>query len=332
MKSIKNKYIFFLLRIWKDIFSPTRYQIADDLQTPTLGYYYLLFWEKDMQNQKGGQKSVIYDADGIPMNPTYIDVRDKDAVYFPITIGQVGLAVFHSYLRTRRESDRRRFLKFIDWFATHGTEDPQLGLRWMTDVALPQYHNPGPWQSAFAQSRGISILLRAYQLLGDSQYAQLAEKSLLPFTKSVAEGGVTSFTEYGPFYEEYTAEEPTLVFNGMIFSLFGISDFVRVFPDHPLARKIFRDGIQTLENCLPDIDMGYWSRYNLCRAEWYPEIDPATVTYQILHITLLKALYHMTDRLIFQQYADKFQQQLRSWNILRAYAKKYTSLKQLKRL
>ncbi|MCK5076947.1 MAG: hypothetical protein KAR38_11260, partial [Calditrichia bacterium] len=34
----------------------------------------------------------------------------------------------------------------------------------------------------------------------------------------------------GPFYEEYTAEYPTLVLNGHIFALFGICDFVRAFP------------------------------------------------------------------------------------------------------
>ncbi len=46
----------------------------------------------------------------------------------------------------------------------------------------------------------------------------MAEKALISFTKSVEDGGVTSFTKWGPFYEEYTAEVPTLVLNGMIFS------------------------------------------------------------------------------------------------------------------
>ena len=202
MKSIKNKYLFFVLRILKDIFKPTQWQIADDLSSPNLGEYYFVFQERAMANQKGGQKSVVYDEEGIPVNPTYIDIRDKDYVYFPITIGQVGLAVFHSFLSTRNDADRQRFMKFAEWFFTHGEEDEKLGVRWLTDVALPQYKNAGPWQSAFAQSRGISILLRAFQLTGQERFAEMAEKALLPFSEPSHKGGVTSFTSWGPFYEE----------------------------------------------------------------------------------------------------------------------------------
>lgn len=332
MKSIKNKYLFFLLRVMKDILNPIRYSIADDLHSPKLGYYYLLFWEKEMRNQKGGQKSIVYDEDGIPLNPTYIDVKDKKAVYFPITIGQVGLAVFHAYLQSSSEEGRLRFMKFVNWFADHAQIDENLGARWLTDVSLPQYHNPGPWQSAFAQGRGISILLRAYQLTGDSRYAELAEKALISFTRPVAEGGVTSYNDFGPFYEEYTAEVPTLVLNGMIFSLYGIHDFVRVFPENRLARKLFDDGIQTLAAMLPQFNLGYWSRYNLCRAEWYPETDPSTVTYQILHATQLESLHRITQKEVFREYAEKFKKQLRARNIMRAYLCKFASLKKLKRI
>ena len=106
-----------------------------------------------MENQKGGQKSIIFDANGIPINPTYVDVKDKDYVYFPITIGQVGLAIFHTYLNTKNEDDKKRFLNIADWFVSNGSESNNLGIRWMTHVSLPQYKNPGPWQSAFSQSR-----------------------------------------------------------------------------------------------------------------------------------------------------------------------------------
>ncbi len=72
--------------------------------------------------------------------------------------------------------------------------------------------------------------------------------------------------DWGPFYEEYTAEVPTLVLNGMIFSLCGLLDFARVFPENDLGKKLVSEGFSTLENILPDYDLGFWSRYNLCRA------------------------------------------------------------------
>jgi len=332
MKSIKNKFLFFFLRVMKDIFNPIQYEISDDLHSQKLGEYYFLFYEKAMENQKGGQKSIVFDKEGIPVNPTYIDVKDKDYVYFPITIGQVGLAVFHTYIQTKSEQDKKRFLKFLKWFKDHAIINERLGARWLTDVALPQYHNPCPWQSAFAQGRAISVLLRGYQMTGDQDLAKLAEQALIAFTLPVHNDGVTSFTKWGPFYEEYTAEEPTLVLNGMMFSLCGLYDFVRVFPEHQLAKKLFDDGVNTLKNCLSEFDIGFWSKYNLCSADWYPKIDPATVTYQHLHVTQLKMLNKLTGEEIFGQYADKFESQINFINIIRMYWKKFKALKQIGRL
>ena len=76
----------------------------------------------------------------------------------------------------------------------------------------------------------------------------------------------------------------------------------------------------------------YWSRYNLCKADWYPEIDPATIGYQRLHITQLEMLHKLTNEKIFQEYAEKFQKQDNFLNTIKMYAKKYKSLKKLKRL
>ena len=342
MKSIKNKYIFFLSRILKDIFNPRVWTITKELHSQELKQYYFIFTEQTIANQKGGQKSVVINKNGIPENLTYIDVTDKESVYFPITIGQMGLAVFHTYLQTKSEQDKKRFLKFVDWYYDNADENEELGVRWLTDVSLPQYKNFNAWQSAFSQSRGISILLRGYQITGKNppeadqpqaeKYSEMAEKALIPFTKSVEDGGVTSFTKWGPFYEEYTAEVPTLVLNGMIFALCGIYDFRRVFPENKLAKKIFDDGILTLKNILPKYDLGYWSRYNLCKADWYPKIDPATISYQRLHITQLLMLHKLTGENIFAEYAEKFRKQDTLFNVLKMYFVKYKALKKLGRL
>ncbi len=321
-----------MLRIAKDILKPVKWPIAKEMHSEKLEEYYFLFKEEAMVNQKGGQKSIVYDGSGIPMNSTYIDVKDKDFVYFPITIGQVGLAVFHTWLTTQSEKDKKRFLKFADWFAQNSHLDPKIGALWYTDVALPQYQNPGPWQSAFVQSRAISVLLRAYQLTDKIKYKELAEHALKPFLFSVAEGGVTSFTEFGPFYEEYTAKEPTLVLNGMVFALCGVADFTRIFPDHKEAKRILNEGLSALEKILPKFDLGYWSKYNLCQAKWYPDIDPATVTYQHLHITQLEMLFQFTGNKTFEKYRDKFKKQLHLLNIIRMYLTKYKALKKLGRL
>lgn len=329
---MKNKYLFFLIRLWRDFTNPLKFEIANDLHSAILGDYYFIFDEDKMQNQKGAVKSFKLDENGIPMNPTYIDVSEQDYVYFPITIGQYGLSVFQTYLKTKSEHDKNRFLNIADWFYKNRIDDKKSGAYWLTHVPLPQYQNQGPWQSAFVQSRGISVLLRAYQLTGNEKFVTIAEQALTPYTKPVSDGGVTSFTEWGPFYEEYTAAVPTLVLNGMVFSLCGVHDFIRVFPENELARQLFDQGIQTLINILPVFDLTYWSRYNLCRADWYPAVDPATVNYQRLHIVQLNMLYRLTNNEIFNQYAKKFKSQDNIFNVLRMYITKYRALKKLNRL
>ena len=160
----------------------------------------------------------------------------------------------------------------------------------------------------------------------------MAEKALISFTKPVEEGGVTSFTQWGPFYEEYTSEVPTLVLNGKIFAMCGIYDFVRVFPDNRLAQKLYKEGIETLKNILPEYDMGYWSRYNLCKASWYPKVDPATISYQKLHVTQLKMLYQLTNEGLFKKYMLKFDKQNSLFNAFRMYFVKFRALRKMGRL
>lgn len=328
-----SKNIFMLKKLFKDLRKPKSiYSISHDFSNPILGYYYFIFQENRIAAGKDQGLIKKFDTDGIPLNKTYVDVIDKDYVYFPISIGQMGLSVFHTYLQTHDVKDKKRFLKFCDWFYKNVELNDATGARWMTDVSLPQYKNPGPWQSAFSQSRGINILLRGYQLSGKKEWAEIAEKALIPFTLPVKNGGVTSFTEWGPFYEEYTSSEPTLVLNGKIFSLCGIHEYHRVFPENKLAKKLFEDGINTLEKILPEYDLGFWSRYNLCKAEWHPDIDPATIGYQRLHIDQLNMLYALTGKEVFKKYSAIFKQQDSFVNALRMYKLKYNSLRKIGRL
>lgn len=330
-----KKKIFMLNKFLVDLRSPKRhYGIADDLHSRQLGYYYFLFKEEHVASGENQRLIKQFDQNGIPVNKTYIDVSDKEYVYFPISIGQMGLAVYHTYLETKSEADKERFLKFVQWFADPKNFDNsvKLGARWLTDVALPQYKNPGPWQSAFSQSRAISILLRGYQITGNKNFAVLAELALDSFTIPFSDGGVTAFTKFGQFYEEYTSSVPTLVLNGMIFALCGVYDFVRVFPENKKAKEIFDEGIQTLENILPEYNMGFWSKYNLCEAEWYPPVDPATIGYQRLHINQLDMLYKLTNKSIFKEYLEIFTKQDTFINAAKMYKMKFSALRKIGRL
>ena len=328
-----RKKLFMLDKLVFDLKFPKRpYPLGENLHGQELQEYYFVFEEKSIAAGKKQKLIKRFDENGIPINQTYVDVEDKDYVYFPISIGQMGLSVFHTYLDTQSEVDKDRFLKFPQWFRDNVTLDNELGAIWYTDVDLPAYKRTDPWQSAFTQSRAISLLLRGFQLTGEPLYKELAEKALIPFTKAVSEGGVTAFTPWGPIYEEYTADVNTLVLNGHIFALCGLYDFVRVFRDHHLANKLFSEGVESTANILPEFDLGYWSRYNLCSAPFYPEVDPSTIGYQRLHVLQLDFLHRLTGNKTFQRYMNIFDKQVGIWNIIRMYKLKYKALKQIGRL
>lgn len=327
-----QKTLFMFRKLKKDI---TRdrviYQLADNIDSPNLNEYYFIMTEEMML--AGHSQEYHFDESGIPIIPSYVDVDEKRMIYYPISIGQYGLAIWNTYLRTNSESDKKRFLNIVEWFYRNRIDDDKLGVYWLTDVDKPAYQILKPWKSAFSQARGINILLRGYQLTENESYLEVAEKALYPFQYSVRDGGIATLTDAGPFYEEYPSREvPVLVLNGMIFSLCGIYDFLRVYRDHEIANEIFKKGVTTLAKILPRFDMGFWSKYSLCEASFHPKVDPASIGYHHLHIVQMELMYRITKLDIFKEYASRWQQYVKMWNIIKMYGLKYKALKKMNRL
>jgi len=321
-----------LWKLKKDLFRNRQiYELSQDLHSSELGEYYFLMTEEQMK--AGHSQQFHFDKQGIPIIPSYIDVEVKKMVYYPISIGQYGLAIWHTYLHSRADQDKERFLKIAEWFYRNRIDDATLGSYWLTDVDKPAYQIQAPWKSAFSQARAINILLRAAQLHGKPEYQKVAENALIPFRHTVQDGGITTDTSAGPFYEEYPSlKGPVLVLNGMIFSLGGVYDYLRVFPKHPLATEIFEKGVATLQKILPHYDLGYWSKYSLCEADFHPQVDPSTIGYHHLHIIQLDLMYQLTKIEIFKAYSEKWKQQVKWHNIFRMYLTKYKALRKMKRL
>ncbi|MBU4444930.1 D-glucuronyl C5-epimerase family protein [bacterium] len=320
-----------------DVFNKQQpYPNTKNLSSQQLDEYYFVFEESPAKLNK---LISTFDENGIPLNSAYIDVKEPKLHYYPISIGQYGLAVFHSWLKDKSTGKKAHFLRIADWFYENRTEDERLGVYWLTAVPKPEYRIEKSWKSAFSQSRGLSVLLRAWQLSGDDKLLELCKKALIPFTFDIADGGVTANLKDGhPFYEEYVAAEPTMVLDGHIFSLFGIYDFVRAVPPtvdknyHELAKKLFNDGIESLIYRLPQFDMGYWLRFNLCQMEHYPAIDPCTIGYLRLVINQLEVLYDITKNEELKKFKNRIVTYNRIGNILRMYLVKYKALKKLSRI
>lgn len=310
------------------------YVVSSDLISEKLGEYYFLFEDNP---DKLNKLISGFDQNGIPINKAYVDVENPKTHYYPISIGQYGLALFNKYIRTNDKTTREHFLRIADWFLENRIEETKLGTYWLTNVPKPEYKIESAWKSAFTQSRAISILLRAWQMTSDDKYFDAAESSLTIFSFDIKDGGVTVKSDFGNIYEEYVASEPTMVLDGHIFSLFGLFDFIRAtkidyVKSNEFAIRLFNEGINGLKKLLPKYDLGFWVRFNLCEMKHYPKIDPCTIGYLKLITLQLTVLHKITGDDVFDNYSNKFKNYLNFQNILRMLFIKYKALKKLNRL
>lgn len=321
----------------RDLNANKHLAVNEDNTSSQLTEYYFKFEEN---LSKLNRLIHSFDPEGVPINTSYIDVEKPQLHYYPITIGQYALAIFHSWLKTGDNEKKNLFLRIADWFMKHSIEDPRIGVYWLTEVPKPEFHVYTPWKSAFVQSRGLSVLSRAWQITGNDAYIQTAAKALLPFTFDITESGVSVDRNKGEtFYEEYVASLPTRVLDGHGFSLFGLYDFVRASRDsitlkepHQLALHLFNEGVEGLIRQLPRFDLNFWIQFNRCDLPDYPKNDPCTIGYLRLVLRQLDVLYRITGREELRLYRDKFQKYDAFPNVLKMYYMKFKALRKLNRL
>jgi len=307
---------FFVRKFLRDLSNPLRYASnTDDVHDARLGRYYLVFDEEELKRSI----DFHFDAGGIPVIPTYVDVEPRRRHYYPITIGQYALAIFHAWLRSSREDDWQRFLHLADWFVAHQAGDGC----WYAQTDMPTYRLRAPWRSAMAQGRGISVLTRAWQCTSQEKYIDGARRALAAFSVPVAQGGITDAYDGRITYEEYPAQPAPHVLNGMIFALFGVWDLVRAQPDDARAAAIFERGVATVEKLLPLYDTGWWSLYDLYHLEVVTPRNPCTAHYHDIHIKQLMVMHAITGRERFDAFARRWAAYQDGWQgRLRAYAEK----------
>jgi hypothetical protein len=307
---------FFVRKFLRDLSNPLRYVgNIEDVHDARLGRYYLVFDEEELKRGI----DFHFDAEGIPVIATYVDVEPHQLHYYPITIGQYALAIFHTWLRSAREDDRRRFLRLADWFVEHQAPDGC----WYAQTEVPIYRLRAPWPSAMAQGRGLSVLTRAWQCTSDEKYIASARRALAAFSVPVAQSGVTDTYDGRITYEEYPAQPAPHVLNGMIFALFGVWDLVRARPGGAQAAAIFERGAATVETLLPRYDTGWWSLYDLYHLEVATPRNPCTAHYHDIHIKQLTIMHAITGRDTFGAFARRWAAyQDDSQGRLRAYVEK----------
>lgn len=229
------------------------------------------------------------------------NVRYKNGrVYFPMTIGQLGVVHHIRYKRFKNDEDLKILLAQADWFGDnlneHGcwqfTNDTSLGNGKVVKA---------PWCSGMGQGLAFSALVAAYRETGEQKYIDVAMQGLGPFdydnpftVVSYLEDGSTMYEEVG------TKEYPISILNGFIFALVGLKDLADVTKD-PYVTKLYKDGMATLEKNLHLYEVGNWSLYSLddvsSLSNHWRYVSPK---YQRLYTMQFQALADMTQEQVYK--------------------------------
>ena len=270
------------------------------LTSEKLGKYYI-----EMKQNVNRPKESVHKLDEHDILLYKIPYTDKYD-YYPVSIALYALGNFEEYLDTNNSTYKEVFLKQADWLVKNiKIKAKGFGI-WEHDFVLPYYKFKIPWTHGMAQGLAISVLLRAYQLIGNKTYLKTAEQAYNTFKVDVKNGGVKFVDDDGNVWlEEYAISPPPHILNGFIYAVFGIYDFYRVTRNKAVL-DLWKKEIETLEKNLEKYDTGYWSLYNLTQDQ------PATKLYHELHIEQLIILYRLTKKEIFSEYATRWGKYLRS--------------------
>jgi hypothetical protein len=218
-----------------------------------------------------------------------------------VTIAQLALGAWQK--RGEDEAWLPVFADGAEWLA--GALDDAGGLQYL--FAMPHtFEISPPWYSAMAQGEAASVFVRAALTLGDSTFADAAERAIKPLRE---DSSIVAHTPEGPVLQEYPTEPPSHVLNGWMFALWGLYDVAKLAERSgtaaPEAQHAFIEGINALVRRVDLYDAGLgWSRYDL-----YPHrlTHVASPFYHRLHVALLKATADLTDEDVLRRKAAEWE-------------------------
>ncbi len=239
------------------------------------------------------------DKNGIP----YL-IIDGVPYYSIVMVMQYALIQFEFIVEDGSTDGRVDIIKnCMNWLDSK-SEIFKDSVVWRSE-ANNQYKLPKGWTSGMYQGQAASLYLRAYQLFNNEYYLLTAKKAIEYLKYDYVDGGVRRTDKNGYMWlEEYPTDPPSLVLNGFIYGLFGALDLYRVTGDGD-AKKLFDDGVETLENNLYKYDRWYWSAYDQAKKELVSYYYQKNV-----HTPLMEIMFLLTKKEIFQKYHVKWKGQL----------------------
>lgn len=125
------------------------------------------------------------------------------------------------------------------------------------------------------------------------------------FSTQVNNGGLLTWYNGYPVYEEYPTDPPSLTLNGLIYTSFGLYDYFKTKPDADIE-NMWHDTIRTITYLLPLYDSELISSYDLSHVT--ARVCPKAINYKyhLIHILLLQKLNTITKNNTIDYYLVKW--------------------------
>ncbi len=216
----------------------------------------------------------------------------------PIGLQRNPEAAFQYALACHDAGDHAAFFRY----ATAFRNAPDARGRW--SYSFDWYRSRAPWYSALAQSRGASVMLRAWLLSGDTSYRQAAHAAVALFDTPIEQGGFQAVHPKAgvPYVEEYPSQ-PTGVLNGFLASLFGLWEMGRWLGDSVSCDR-FNRYLASAERMLPHYTTRWWTLYDL-DPDWRFD-NVHSPRYHRLATDYLRVLAALAPSRVIAEYRDKW--------------------------
>lgn len=207
--------------------------------------------------------SVFLDSLQIALDATGVPYTANRGRYHPTIIAQYALTCWNQYLATNNEYYLKTFLTQGRWLVEHESRIGEDAGGWPISSPHPDTRTEAPWMSALTQGHCISVLLRAYRLTSEPVFLDVARRGVRTFAMDILDGGVsTPLGREDLFFEEVAVYPAAHRFNGFVFGLLGLYEYVELTGD-PEIEKLIARSLATMHRLLGEFDDGLWTRSDL---------------------------------------------------------------------
>ena len=238
------------------------------------------------------------DEEGIPVKLTGFT---NSTGYHPSHICKYGIYLSGRYRRHQQQEDLETIKRVMNWIEDNKVDKSSF-ITWEFYEDLGAFNLEAPWTSALTNAWCAGALLQGYEVTGNKQLEESANRALeYLFTPVEDGGGLYEFDNGGIWFEEApNPDNPSHILNGFIYAIDILDMFASYYRDERYEDYLNR-AISTLRENVNEYDVGYGSIYDL-----YTRGNKLGMGYHKIHYVQLYYIYLKTGDEYFLDLSRKW--------------------------